>query len=113
MSHISLSEIKEIYNMYITVTPIQNLLEQTALSQTTNLAERYQCNQQILKFHNIRKDSCVIYIVVLSLIGRIFLIGLLGQILFKLFLHHLGILLIKHKACQCLKDCFIMSINYY
>lgn len=72
MSHISLSEIKEIYNMYITVTPIQNLLEQTALSQTTNLAERYQCNQQILKFHNIRKDSCVQYIVVLSLIGRIF-----------------------------------------
>lgn len=59
MSHISLSEIKEIYNMYITMTPIQNRLEQTALSQTTNLAERYQCNQQILKFHNIRKDSCV------------------------------------------------------
>lgn len=72
MSHISLSEIKEIYNMYITVTPIQNLLEQTALSQITNLAERYQCNQQILKFHNIGKDSCVLYIVVLSLIGRIF-----------------------------------------
>lgn len=48
MSHISLSEIKEIYNMYITVTQIQNLLEQTALSQTkltrlrdTNAINRY------------------------------------------------------------------------